>query len=253
MGATCAWFDSLPAGRIKSWIDLQGQFLAHFSQQRRYRRDTSEVMDIWRRENEGLEDFITCFNMECLETGGVSEDLMRTHFKKAIRCDSLIQSITGRDEDRYSRTNARESNRRNKNKKPRWKTNQSSGYEERPRFKEDVCDAIDKIGYRKAVKNENREKHWTPLNKPPKEVLMTENHDFKAPKPMSSKKGQDPNLYCDFHKDTGHLTDDCFSLRQEIEKALKSGKFGHLVKNVRKETLQIHRKYDQRQLHGPAS
>ncbi|XP_021996212.1 uncharacterized protein LOC110893409 [Helianthus annuus] len=70
---------------------------------------------------------------------------------------------------------------------------------------------------------------------------MTENHDFKAPKPMSNKKGQDPNLYCDFHKNTGHLTDDCISLRQEIEKALKSGKLGHLVKNVRKETRQIHR------------
>ncbi|XP_021986602.1 uncharacterized protein LOC110883046 [Helianthus annuus] len=70
---------------------------------------------------------------------------------------------------------------------------------------------------------------------------MTENHDFKAPRPMTNKKGQDPNLYCDFHKDSGHLTDDCYSLRQEIEKALKSGKLSHLVKNVRKETRQLQR------------
>ncbi|XP_021971866.1 uncharacterized protein LOC110867027 [Helianthus annuus] len=166
-GAARAWFDSLSAGKIKPWIDFQEQFLAHFSQQRRYRRDTSKVMDIWRRENEGLEDFITRFNKECLEIGGVSEDLMRAHLKKAIRCDSLIRTIMGRDsmpkewdklmaaakvvarteesliagkssyysEDRYSRTNARESSRRNKNKNPGWKSNQSSGYEERPRFK----------------------------------------------------------------------------------------------------------------------
>ncbi|KAJ0801818.1 putative nucleotidyltransferase, Ribonuclease H [Helianthus annuus] len=70
---------------------------------------------------------------------------------------------------------------------------------------------------------------------------MTENHDFKAPRPMTNKKGQDPNLYCDFHKDSGHLTDDCYSLRQEIERALKSGKLSHLVKNVRKETRQLQR------------
>ncbi|KAJ0909296.1 hypothetical protein HanRHA438_Chr07g0320021 [Helianthus annuus] len=70
---------------------------------------------------------------------------------------------------------------------------------------------------------------------------MTENHDFKAPRPMTNKKGQDPNMYCDFHKDIGHLTDDCISLRQKIEKALKSGKQGHLVKNMRKETRQIQR------------
>ncbi|XP_035832804.1 uncharacterized protein LOC118481703 [Helianthus annuus] len=70
---------------------------------------------------------------------------------------------------------------------------------------------------------------------------MTENHDFKAPRPMTNKKGQDPNLYCDFHKDSGHLTDDCYSLHQEIERALKSGKLSHLVKNVRKETRQLQR------------
>ncbi|XP_021979790.1 uncharacterized protein LOC110875903 [Helianthus annuus] len=75
---------------------------------------------------------------------------------------------------------------------------------------------------------------------------MSENHDFKAPRPMTNKKGQDPNLYCDFHKDTGHLTDDYISLRQEIEKTLKSGKLGHLVKNVRKETRQIQRNDDGR-------
>ncbi|XP_021971323.1 uncharacterized protein LOC110866483 [Helianthus annuus] len=241
MGAARAWFDSLPTGRIKSWVNFQEQFLAHFSQQRRYKRDTSEVMDIWRRENEGLEDFITRFNKECLEIGRVSEDLVRAHFKKAIRCDSLIWSITGKDEGRYSRNNARESNRRKNNKNPGWKSNQSSGYDERPRFKEDTCDTIDQIGYRKVVKNENREKHWTLLIKTPNEVLMTKNHDFKAPKPMLNKKGQDPNLYCDFHKDTGHLTDDCICLRQEIEKALKSGKLSHLLKNVRKETRQIQR------------
>ncbi|XP_022041300.1 uncharacterized protein LOC110943876 [Helianthus annuus] len=96
-GAAHAWFDSLPPGKISSWVDFRTQFVNHFSQQRRYQRDTAEVTDIWRRENEGLEDFITRFNKECLEIGGVSEQLMRAHFKKAIRCDSLIRTITGKD------------------------------------------------------------------------------------------------------------------------------------------------------------
>ncbi|XP_022008235.1 uncharacterized protein LOC110907582 [Helianthus annuus] len=266
-GAARAWFDSLPPGKITSWVDFRTQFVNHFSQQRRYQRDTAEVTHIWRRENEGLEDFITRFNKECLEISGVIEQLMRAHFKKAIRYDSLIRTITGKDgmpkewdklmeaakivaqteeslagnknsytEDRFSKGSLRDNNRRNKGKNPGWKASHSSGYDERSRYREDAHDTIDHIGYRKAVRNENREKHWTPLINTPKEVLMTENHDFKAPRPMTNKKGQDPNLYCDFHKDTGHLTDDCISLRQEIEKALKSGKLSHLVKNVRQET-----------------
>ncbi|XP_022041109.1 uncharacterized protein LOC110943684 [Helianthus annuus] len=148
-GAARAWFDSLPSGKIKSWVDFRDQFVAHFSQQRRYQRDTSEVTDIWRRENKGLEDFITRFNKECLEIGGVSEDLMHAHFKKAIRCDSLIRTITGKDgmpkewdklmaavkivaqteeslartknsytEDRFSRANSHDNSKRNRNRNP---------------------------------------------------------------------------------------------------------------------------------------
>ncbi|KAJ0870483.1 putative retrotransposon gag domain-containing protein [Helianthus annuus] len=158
-GAARAWFDSLPPGKIKSWTDFKTQFLSYFSQQRRYQRDTAEVEDIWRRDGEGLEDFITRFNKECLEIGGVSEQLMRCHFKKAIRCDSLIRTITGKDgmpkewdklmeaakivaqteeslaggkgyypEDRFSRGSTRDNNnKRNKYKSHDWKSERPRG------------------------------------------------------------------------------------------------------------------------------
>ncbi|XP_021971881.1 uncharacterized protein LOC110867043 [Helianthus annuus] len=196
-GAARAWFDSLPPGKIESWVDFRTQFVNHFSQQRRYQRDTAEVMDIWRQENEGLEDFITRFNKECLEIGDVNEQLMRAHFKKAICCDSLIRTITGKDgmpkqwdklmeaakivaqtekslagnkrsytEDRFSKGSSRDNNKRNKNKGHDWKSGRSRGYDERPRYREDARETIDRIGYRKAVRDDNREKHWTPCNIP---------------------------------------------------------------------------------------
>ncbi|KAF5810324.1 putative retrotransposon gag domain-containing protein [Helianthus annuus] len=145
-GAARAWFDSLPPGKIKSWVDFKTQFLSYFSQQRRYQRDTAEVEDIWRRDGEGLEDFITRFNKECLKIGGVM----------SIRCDSLIRTITGKDgmpkewdklmeaakivaqteeslagnksyysEDRFSRGNTRDNNKRNKYKGNDWKSGRS--------------------------------------------------------------------------------------------------------------------------------
>ncbi|XP_022031062.1 uncharacterized protein LOC110932003 [Helianthus annuus] len=161
-GAARAWFDSLPPGNITSWVDFRTQFVNHFSQQRRYQRDTAEVTVIWRSDNEGLEDFIPRFNKECVEIGGVNEQLMRAYFKKAIRCDSLIRTITAKDgmpkewdklmeaaklvaqteeslagtknsytEDRFSKGSSRDNNRRNKNRNPGWKANQSSGYDDR--------------------------------------------------------------------------------------------------------------------------
>ncbi|XP_021995160.1 uncharacterized protein LOC110892249 [Helianthus annuus] len=126
--------------------------------------------------------------------------------------ESLAGNKSYYSEDRFSRGNTRDNNKRNKYKSNDWKSGRSRGHDDRPRYREDARETIDRIGYKKA-----------------------------APMPMTNKKGQDPNLYCDFHKDSGHLTDDCYSLRQEIERALKSGKLSHLVKNVRKETRQLQR------------
>ncbi|KAJ0825971.1 hypothetical protein HanRHA438_Chr17g0809021 [Helianthus annuus] len=46
---------------------------------------------------------------------------------------------------------------------------------------------------------------------------------------MKSKKNQDLTLYCEYHKDSGHTTNNCISLRLEIERALKEGKLQHLL------------------------
>ncbi|XP_035832854.1 uncharacterized protein LOC118481743 [Helianthus annuus] len=100
-------------------------------------------------------------------------------------------------EDRFSRANERprdNNNKRNKYKSHDWKSERPRGRDDRPRYREDARETIDRIGYKRAVRDENR-----------------------------------------------HLTDDCYSLRQEIERALKSGKLSHLVKNVRKDTRQLQR------------
>ncbi|MFS7999427.1 hypothetical protein Hanom_Chr12g01166021 [Helianthus anomalus] len=59
---------------------------------------------------------------------------------------------------------------------------------------------------------------------------------------MRNKRGQDPNLFCEFDKDTGHLTDDCFSLKQEIERALRDVKLIHLIKGGKRDYRQIQRR-----------
>ena len=49
----------------------------------------------------------------------------------------------------------------------------------------------------------------------------------------AKRKNIDSTKYCDFHKDAGHDTDNCYSLKMEIEAALRSGKLANLVKTVR--------------------
>ncbi|KAK9071736.1 hypothetical protein SSX86_008165 [Deinandra increscens subsp. villosa] len=86
-------------------------------------------------------------------------------------------------------------------------------------------------GYKKAW--EPRSNDFSSLTKTPSEILATENVQFSKPQRTYNPLGSDMGKYCDYHKDRGHDTDNCRHLRGEIEKAIKSGKLSHLVKNIK--------------------
>ncbi|KAJ0547312.1 putative retrotransposon gag domain-containing protein [Helianthus annuus] len=262
-GPARIWFDNLPIGQIESWKDLREKFLTHFRQQRRSIRDTSDVMNIWRRDDESLEDFITRYNKEVLEIGGVHEQIIRAQFKYAVRCDDMIKVLSGTEglpkswekimaaAKVYAQTEKNLTTNRpppphnrptdlsstgERRSKKSWRESGTGS-----RSSEDARTTINKLTEQRENKHENRERQWTPLTKTPAEVLSTEDYQFKPPIPMKSKRGQDPAQYCEYHKDNGHATNNCISLRTEIEKALKSGELTHLLQNVRKEIKQITR------------
>ncbi|XP_035832998.1 uncharacterized protein LOC118481818 [Helianthus annuus] len=262
-GPAWIWFDNLPTGQIESWKDMREKFLTHFSQQRRSIRDTSDVMNIWRRDDENLEDFITRYNKEVLEIGGVHEQLIRTQFKYAVRCDDMVKVLSGTEGLPTSWEKIMAAAKVYAQTEKNLTTNRPPPPHNRPadlsltgerRFKkswresgtgsrssEDARTTINKLSAQRESKQENRERQWTPLTKTPAEVLSTEDYQFKPPIPMKNKRGQDPAQYCEYHKDNGHTTNNCISLRTEIEKALKSGELTHLLQNVRKEIKQITR------------
>jgi hypothetical protein len=69
--------------------------------------------------------------------------------------------------------------------------------------------------------------------------LTTErvSQSFAAPAPLKHTPSTgNEDKYCEFHKQKGHLTDDCFQLKKEIETVVKSGKMSHLLKEIHNNT-----------------
>ncbi|XP_021996104.1 uncharacterized protein LOC110893299 [Helianthus annuus] len=65
------------------------------------------------------------------------------------------------------------------------------------------------------------------------EILSAEGANFPTPPKLRNPGDKNSKKYCDYHHARGHNTDDCWSLKQEIEKAVRSGKLSHLVKEVK--------------------
>ncbi|XP_021975120.1 uncharacterized protein LOC110870231 [Helianthus annuus] len=96
-GLARAWFDSLPVGSLASFEDLQAKFLAHFSQQRRHEGDSVDIANIWRGDNESLKSFVIHYNKECLEIGGVANQVARNHFIRAVKDEEMVTTISGKE------------------------------------------------------------------------------------------------------------------------------------------------------------
>nr|GFB16536.1 hypothetical protein [Tanacetum cinerariifolium] len=63
------------------------------------------------------------------------------------------------------------------------------------------------------------------LVKRPKEILATELQLQLPPCPLM--------VYCDYHEEKGHYTNDCYQLKRQLEATLEFGKLNHLIKDVR--------------------
>src|SRR5436189_1147507 len=75
---------------------------------------------------------------------------------------------------------------------------------------------------------------FTMLNSPGEEVLeyiKERGHEIAPPTRIRSPLNQrkDRHLYCRYHRDVGHHTDDCRQLRNEIEKLIAKGHLRRFV------------------------
>ena len=62
-------------------------------------------------------------------------------------------------------------------------------------------------------------------------MQIKDEHYLKWPKPLhSSPNVHDKKKYCRFHRDHGHYTEDCWDLKEQIEKLIRKGKLQKYVK-----------------------
>nr|GEV38686.1 hypothetical protein [Tanacetum cinerariifolium] len=71
------------------------------------------------------------------------------------------------------------------------------------------------------------------LTKLSKEILASEPQlNLQPPRPMQLPlKKENHDKYCDYHREKGHYTNDCFQPRRQLEMALELGKLNHLIKD----------------------
>nr|GEU74944.1 reverse transcriptase domain-containing protein [Tanacetum cinerariifolium] len=92
VGAARRWFDDLDPKSVDSFEELIQKFLEEFSQQKRYAKDPTEIHDIKKRQNDGLQAFMDRFKSESSHIKGVPPVLRISAFMDLIRGEVVAGS-----------------------------------------------------------------------------------------------------------------------------------------------------------------
>ncbi|KAK1431626.1 hypothetical protein QVD17_08115 [Tagetes erecta] len=264
VGAARLWYDSLPKGGIDSFDELLRKFMQQFSQQKRHTKDMTEILHIKRRDDEPLADFITRYNLESLQIGGVTEDLMIAGFVNGVRDDHLIRRLHGPDgmprtmealmniaKMHIKAEKSVQLNRAIGKQKEAWKQTDTRGKstlrhyksEGRPPHQSSAREwarpypsnrqEIVSVVAKHAQREKDSGSFYASLTKSPSAILASGEVRFSAPTPLKDGIKRDTSKYCDYHKGHGHETEKCWQLRKQIEENVANGKLSHLLKDKR--------------------
>ncbi|GJZ51820.1 reverse transcriptase domain-containing protein [Tanacetum coccineum] len=215
-GAARNWFNDLDPKSVDSFEELSQKFLEEFSQQKRYAKDPTEIHGIKRRQNEGLQAFMDWFKSESSHIKGVPPVLRISAFMHGHGHSELAKKLNDKIpkmvDEMFERVRAFIRGEVAAGGGPREARRNMGVYTPYP-----------------------RKDTFTPLTKTPKEILAMESVSFPEPPPLiRTPKNQNLNKFCDYHRDRGHNTNDCYQLKKQIEEAVTLGKLAHIVTDIRR-------------------
>ncbi|XP_022014684.1 uncharacterized protein LOC110914181 [Helianthus annuus] len=247
VGSAQIWFNDLPDRSIRTFNDLSKGFLANFSQQMRYVKDTTMIFQIKQMDYETLRDFIERYKKKGLTYMGADEKMRVAGFMNAITSKYLtryfnkclpktLEKALERAEAHIRGEEAVDIKEQRK-RGPSWRSNSPN----RKRSNYGSYDKCSRNSDQRRSEGRNpssREKavNFTALTKTPQEILATKEVKdcFQPPRPLpKSKRNEHSTQFYEFHEQKGHHTNDCFQLKKRIEEAVKSGELAHLVKGVK--------------------
>uniref|UniRef100_A0A2N9GPG2 Uncharacterized protein n=1 Tax=Fagus sylvatica TaxID=28930 RepID=A0A2N9GPG2_FAGSY len=247
-GSARTWFNQLETGSIDTFAQLSRAFIDNFIGGRRSVRPANYLLNIRQREGESLRSYVQRFNKEAVQIDEPNEYVALTAFNAGLlKGDFLFQLCKDppksmselmyeaqkfiNAEDAFQ---ARDEFLSRKRKEPEDRRFDSS----RNKSSRQDYPKTERKNISSSNRREERPSSFTPLNMSIDQVLLQiqDNPDIKWPgKLRSDPTKRSKDLYCRFHRDHGHTTEDCFALKQQIEALIRQGKLGKFVRQDKPE------------------
>ena len=243
-GPALAWFHKLPRGSINTFGELWAAFVSQFLCSVRQKGNISSLQSIIKREDESIRDFTRRFGQTVQQIDIYSMDAVLQNFRRSFRPTTpFFQSLSldplATMEELYRR--ADKFSMLEDNIRAASQTVMITAQNTKPAARSPSEQKRSQGKSQKLPNGQPKKKKDHPPPPPPFTALniaydwllplICDLPDFKWPPPMRAGPDQrNRSLRCDYHRDHGHDTNQCQSLKFLVERLIR---VGHLRRYLR--------------------
>ncbi|KAK2997226.1 hypothetical protein RJ639_026117 [Escallonia herrerae] len=228
-GAAHVWFQHLTPRSISCWAQLAESFRSNFLTSRVQRKNSSALFRIVQGPKESLKSYYARFNSEKLPIDHLDPGVTFAAMARGVRPSTPLRfSLNKRPPENMSDLLDRVE------KYLRAEEDSTTSQHEEAHNGHKRQDRPERGNSNEAKRSRaTLPKSFTPLNTSQGHILnqVKSQNILKWPKPMRGPADKrDSQLYCHFHKDHGHTTDECKVLQREIENLITKGHLKQFIK-----------------------
>ncbi|CAA0829975.1 Unknown protein, partial [Striga hermonthica] len=222
-GSAEDWFHQLPPEAIRDFDGFNSSFLNQFASVKAQEKSYLTLIGMQQKEGETLRDYVARYTRACVDLPSATKEIKSGGLIRGLLpglCKNSLEKRPGRTFTRSwggkrRRTKGRAPRQRGRDPRERRERGNSNGW---------------------------KSTQYTPLSVPyarTLEVMEKEIRENVVRWPRTRKDGPTQpksNLYCRFHKDYGHNTEECRHLKDEIKRLIKAGHLKEFIYKDRERT-----------------
>ncbi|KMT08027.1 hypothetical protein BVRB_6g144340 [Beta vulgaris subsp. vulgaris] len=233
------WFKSIPRATVFDFHQLTSMFVTHFVSNKQREKTTDELMSVKQGETESMRDYFGRFNAEAVTIPTLRQEVsilaLMTGLKEGTPFRSYLGKLTSltkvlgkandfiRGEEFDKASNAKRPAAEEKEKEKDCKDDKYR--KDKKPYTSNRREESNSV--KKGHKGRPDKYHnYTPLTTSRAQIYDLHKDDDKWRRPRKMYyKGRDKSMWCEFHRDYGHITEDCKDLKDGIKDLIRRGYF----------------------------
>ncbi|XP_052728545.1 uncharacterized protein LOC128195325 [Vigna angularis] len=240
------WYNTLPPNTVDCFATVENLFKRQYASNRNQEVTPAELVNTKQEKGETLKAFMKRYMETARRVKEVSQSFIITTLPSCLKPGYFAEKLYARPPKTMEELQERIAefirmeDLRISQRKQQQETEASGGRKDGKR-------PFDNNGKSGEFSRTFKFNHYTPLNTPRAKVLEEAlNAELLTLQTKPSPRYADERKSCHFHQNRGHTTEECITLKNEIERLVRAGHLRKYIQEARRSPERAYRKNERR-------